>query len=306
MPTVFPRLRTELGRIYGRLVAGNLWHDSTAAGDEVPSGVNPMWHAKNLENGITPDYLEAYGLDPSDPKNQLTGVYDRHYDATLVAPWLWNDRKKVFLTTEDEESLTTKVKYVKDKGIGGVMFWEMAGDYALDQSSGQYFMGTTMVDTIDSGLKGAAPYGNTKATGTRPANVLDVGVELTGFALGEANYPINPGIRLTNRTAQQIPSGARIEFGYGTSAPGSMVDQSGLGLRVPQQGHRTERRRVEGRLPARVLHPAPGDRRTGHSGAAGAVLPADRDAVRLQGHLRRADIRPVSRLPARPLIQTAV
>nr|WP_232328519.1 glycosyl hydrolase family 18 protein [Kibdelosporangium sp. MJ126-NF4]CEL23050.1 Chitodextrinase precursor [Kibdelosporangium sp. MJ126-NF4] len=215
----------------------NLWHDETSAGDEVPSGVNPMWHAKNLQDGITPNYLEAYGLDPSDPKNQLTGTYTRNYDSTLVAPWLWNEEKKVFLTTEDEESLATKVQYVKDKGIGGVMFWEMAGDYAFDQASGQYFMGTTMVDTIDSGLKGAAPYGNTKTNGVRPTNVLNVGVELTGFALGDANYPINPKMRITNRSTQQIPTGAKVEFDYGTSAPGSMVDQSGFRLTVTQKGH---------------------------------------------------------------------
>ncbi|MCI4060353.1 glycosyl hydrolase family 18 protein, partial [Bacillus cereus] len=73
-----------------------------------------MWHAKNLEKGIAGSYLERYGLSKAD----LTGAYKRHYDAGLAAPWLWNPEKKVFLSTEDEESIKTKTDYVVDKGIG--------------------------------------------------------------------------------------------------------------------------------------------------------------------------------------------
>ncbi|WHT23115.1 glycosyl hydrolase family 18 protein [Crossiella sp. CA-258035] len=221
----------------GAVGIDNLWHDETAAGDEVPSGVNPMWHAKNLEEGITPDYLEAYGLDPKDPKNQLTGTYARNYDSTLVSPWLWNEQKKVFLSTEDEQSLAAKAKYVADKGIGGLMIWELAGDSAWDAKTGQYQMGQDLITTINDGLRGAAPYGNTKSATPRPADVLDVGVELTGFALGDANYPITPRVRLTNRSTTTIPAGAKVEFDYGTSAPGSMNDQSGFGLTVTRKGH---------------------------------------------------------------------
>ncbi len=85
-----------------------------------------MWHAKNLEKGIVGDYLSDYGF----PANtQLTGTYARKYDSTLVAPWLWNAQKKVFLSTEDEQSVKAKADYVVDKGIGGTMIWELAGDY---------------------------------------------------------------------------------------------------------------------------------------------------------------------------------
>lgn len=64
-----------------------------------------------------------------------------------------------------------------------------------------------------------------------------MGVELTGFALGDANYPITPRVRLTNRSTTTIPAGAKVEFDYGTSAPGSMNDQSGFGLTVTRKGH---------------------------------------------------------------------
>lgn len=222
----------------GAIGIDNLWHDLGLAGGEVPAGANPMWHAKNLENEITPDYLEAYGLTPAtDPTDRVSGTYNRHYDNTMVTPWLWNNDKKVFLSTEDEASLATKAKYVADKGIGGIMIWELAGDYAFDDAKGQYFMGDTLITKINDGLRGAAPYGNTKSPRTAPSSVLDVNVNLTGFALGDANYPITPRMRVTNNSATTIPGGTKIEFDYGTSAPGSMSDQSGFGLTVTSKGH---------------------------------------------------------------------
>jgi chitinase len=222
----------------GAVGIDNLWHDSTAGGAEVPSGVNPMWHAKNLEKGIQGDYLTAYGLDPvNDPTDRVTGTYARNYNTTLTSPWLWNAQKKVFLSTEDDQSVAAKAKYVADKGIGGVMIWELAGDYVLDTAKNQYFMGTTMIDALNAGLRGAAPYGATKANGATPSDVLDVGVTFTGFALGDNNYPINPKMRITNRSTTTIPGSSVLEFDYGTSAPGSMADQSGFGLRVTTKGH---------------------------------------------------------------------
>ncbi|WP_020674074.1 chitinase C-terminal domain-containing protein [Amycolatopsis nigrescens] len=222
----------------GAIGIDNLWHDVTAGGAEVPSGVNPMWHAKNLETGVQGDYLEAYGLDPkNDPADRLTGTYARNYDSTLGSSWLWNDQKKVYLSSEDEAAIDAKAKYVADKGIGGIMLWELAGDYKLDPVTKQYGMGSTLVDKITSRFAGAAPYGATKSNTPMPTDVLDVGVEARGFALGDANYPINPKLAITNRSTTAIPGGAQVEFDYGTSAPGSMADQSGWGLRVTQKGH---------------------------------------------------------------------
>ncbi len=107
----------------GAVGIDNLWHDKDSNGKESPAGSNPMWHAKNLEKGIVGDYLSDYGF----PANtQLTGTYARKYDSTLVAPWLWNAQKKVFLSTEDEQSVKAKADYVVDKGIGGTMIWELA------------------------------------------------------------------------------------------------------------------------------------------------------------------------------------
>ncbi|MEQ1375306.1 glycosyl hydrolase family 18 protein, partial [Salmonella enterica] len=83
------------------------------------------------------------------------------------APWLWNAEKRVFLSTEDKQSITIKADYVIDKEIGGIMFWELAGDYncyvldangqrghidwteqACASGNGEYHMGNTMTKAM--------------------------------------------------------------------------------------------------------------------------------------------------------------
>ncbi|MEU3899300.1 chitinase C-terminal domain-containing protein [Streptomyces sp. NPDC045251] len=218
----------------GAVGIDNLWHDLDTDGEESPAGSNPMWHAKNLEKGIVGDYVTDYGF-PADTK--LTGTYGRHYDATLVAPWLWNAEKKVFLSTEDEQSVRAKADYVVDRGIGGTMVWELAGDYAWDEAKGQYVPGSTLTDTMYQAFKNASPYGAKRATIDMPAEALDVDVEFGEFPLGDSNYPISPKLKITNNTETALPGGTEFQFDYSTSAPGNAKDQSGWGTSVIRSDH---------------------------------------------------------------------
>ncbi|MCF7353016.1 glycosyl hydrolase family 18 protein [Vibrio sp. CK2-1] len=242
---------------HGAIGIDNMWHDTDPKGNEMGAGSNPMWHAKNLEKGIWGSYADAYGLDPqNDPTDVLTGTYTRHYDEVAVAPWLWNAEKQVFLSTEDKESITTKAQYVIDQGIGGIMFWELAGDYScyvLDENgnrtsvdlteqacasgNGEYHMGNTMTKTIYDEFKSAAPYSNKVATGAMPDQVVDISVSIGGFKVGDQNYPINPKITFTNNTGQDLPGGTEFQFDIPTSAPDNAKDQSGGGLAVISSGH---------------------------------------------------------------------
>ncbi|OEF25275.1 chitinase C-terminal domain-containing protein [Vibrio rumoiensis] len=241
---------------YGATGIDNMWHDTDPKGNEMGAGSNPMWHAKNLEKGIWGSYAEAYGLDSTNPEDQLIGTYTRHYDSVAVAPWLWNADKKVFLSTEDKESITTKAAYVVDQGIGGIMFWELAGDYncyvldangkrtsvdateqACASGNGEYHMGNTLTKTIYDEFKSAAPYGNKVATTAMPDQVVDITVSVGGFKVGDQNYPINPKVTFTNNTGQDIPGGTEFQFDIPTSAPDTAKDQSGGGLAVISSGH---------------------------------------------------------------------
>ncbi|MBH5334091.1 chitinase C-terminal domain-containing protein [Streptomyces pactum] len=218
----------------GAVGIDNLWHDKDDNGKESPAGSNPMWHAKNLEKGVVGDYLDDYGF-PAGTK--LTGTYTRKYNSTLVAPWLWNAEKKVFLSTEDEQSVAAKAKYVVDKGLGGTMVWELAGDYAWNAGKGQYEPGQTLTTTMYEAFKSAPAYGAKRATTDLPQEVVDVDVSFREFPLGDSNYPISPKLRITNNSGATLPGGTEFQFDYATSAPGNAKDQSGWGLKVIRSDH---------------------------------------------------------------------
>ncbi|MGR5267750.1 chitinase C-terminal domain-containing protein [Vibrio astriarenae] len=242
---------------YGAIGIDNMWHDLDEQGNEMGAGSNPMWHAKNLEQGIWGSYADAYGLDPiNDTDDVLRGHYIHHYDDVAVAPWLWNAEKRVFISTEDKASVSVKADYVVDKEIGGIMFWELAGDYncylldaqgqrtSVDSTeqacltgNGEYHMGNTMTKAIYDKFKSASPYGHRVATGAIPSEALDISVSIGGFKVGDQNYPINPKITFTNNTGQDIPGGTEFQFDIPVSAPDNAKDQSGGGLTVISSGH---------------------------------------------------------------------
>lgn len=212
----------------------NLWHDKDTNGVESPAGSNPMWHAKNLEKGIVGDYVTTYGF----PANTtLTGTYARKYDSTLVAPWLWNAQKKVFLSTEDEQSVAAKADYVIDRGIGGTMVWEMAGDYGWNAAKGQYEMGDTLTSLMYDKFKAASPYGAKKSNTALPTQAVDIKTEFTEFKLGDSNYPITPKLKITNNTTATLPGGTEFQFDYATASPANASDQSGFGTKVIKSDH---------------------------------------------------------------------
>ncbi|MBP2000329.1 chitinase [Paenibacillus shirakamiensis] len=214
----------------------NIWHD-TENGKEVGAGSNPMWHAKNLEKGIVGSYLKDYGLAGA----TLTGTYTRNYDSTLVAPWLWNPTTKVFLSTEDEQSLGAKADYVVKNGIGGVMIWELAGDYDFypdrNNGKGEYYIGYTLTKLLSDKFKAATPYNSKNNTAGLPTDKLNMSVQFTGFKLGDQNYPINPILRLTNNSNVTITGSSVIEFDVPTSTSPQFGSWSGDTISVVSVGH---------------------------------------------------------------------
>lgn len=231
----------------GAVGINNLWHDKNTQGNEMGAGSNPLWHVKNLENGVMGSYVEAYGLDPiNDPDDKLVGNYTRYYDSVMVAPWLWNADTKVFLSTEDEESLDAKTQYIIDQGLGGIMFWELAGDYQYNSATKEYEMGADLTGRIYNKFASATPYGNQRAEITLPNESLDVSYSVTGFKLGDQNYPINPELLITNNSGAVIPGGSVFEFDVPTAIPDNISDQSGANLTVITNGSNASNNNIGG------------------------------------------------------------
>ncbi|CZF86196.1 chitinase C-terminal domain-containing protein [Grimontia marina] len=243
---------------HGAIGIDNMWHDTDPKGNEMGAGSNPMWHAKNLEHGIFGTYASAYKLDPAnDPQDVLKGTYQRNYDSVAVAPWLWNAEKQVFLSTEDEASIKVKSDYVIDKGIGGIMFWELAGDYACYQlgadgkrtdvvdptenacatGNGEFHMGNTMTKAIYDKFAAATPYGAKLSENAMPTEAVDITVSVGGFKVGDQNYPINPKITFTNNTGVELPGGTEFQFDIPVSAPDNAKSQNGGKVTVISSGH---------------------------------------------------------------------
>ncbi|KEQ18629.1 chitinase C-terminal domain-containing protein [Endozoicomonas numazuensis] len=222
---------------YGATGIDNMWHDKDGNGNEMGAGSNPLWHAKNLENNIQGSYLKSWGLNPDNNTNhRLTGSYQRFYDSVAVAPWLWNDSKKVFLSIEDEESMATKLQYVIDSGVGGIMFWELAGDYGWDSIQNEYTFGTTLTSLAYDRFASASVYDNRRTDRTVPAEAVDIEVSVGGFKRGDQNYPLNPKLKITNRSGSTVPGGSEFQFDMPTSTSDEISDQSGFDLQVIESG----------------------------------------------------------------------
>jgi chitinase len=54
--------------------------------------------------------------------------YITYWDPIAQAAYKYNESNHIFLTYDDERSVTAKVKYVKDKGLNGIFFWELRLD----------------------------------------------------------------------------------------------------------------------------------------------------------------------------------
>ncbi len=52
----------------------------------------------------------------------------RYWDDKAKAPYLWNDETRQLIVYDDEESVRHKCDYVKEKKMGGIMFWQYASD----------------------------------------------------------------------------------------------------------------------------------------------------------------------------------
>lgn len=59
-----------------------------------------------------------------------SGKYQKIYDESAKASYLWNVQDSVFISWETPKDIQLKTQFIKEKGLGGAMFWE----YSLDKN----------------------------------------------------------------------------------------------------------------------------------------------------------------------------
>lgn len=59
-----------------------------------------------------------------------SGKFQKLYDDSAKASYLWNAQDNVFMSYETPKEIQLKAEFIKNKGLGGAMFWE----YSLDNN----------------------------------------------------------------------------------------------------------------------------------------------------------------------------
>ena len=67
--------------------------------------------------------------------DSTTSGFARYWDDNSKVPYVWNPVSATLYTYEDEISLENKCNYVLNKGLGGIMIWELSGDYPANGGS---------------------------------------------------------------------------------------------------------------------------------------------------------------------------
>lgn len=87
-------------------------------------------NVENINNGL---YQAGEHFQGVDFKNYATTYTEANgwkyfWDDKAKAPYWYNAQTKTFATSDDLKSIKAKTEYVKEKKLGGIMFWELTLD----------------------------------------------------------------------------------------------------------------------------------------------------------------------------------
>ena len=54
--------------------------------------------------------------------------YVKHWEASARVPWLYDSPSGTWISYDDPQSIREKVRYMRERSLGGVMIWELGGD----------------------------------------------------------------------------------------------------------------------------------------------------------------------------------
>jgi len=105
-----------------------------------------VWeNVPNINHGLYQPGKFKQGVAFADFKHYFghKSGYQFYWDKKAKAPYQYNASKKLFATFDDQRSIREKIKFVRRKKLGGIMFWELVQD---KQSGG-------LVEVMYKGLK---------------------------------------------------------------------------------------------------------------------------------------------------------
>lgn len=99
--------------IIGAAFYGRVW-------EKVPDVNNGLYQPGTFKTSV------SYKSFPSKLSQDSGFVY--YWDNVIKAPYAYNAAQKLFATFDDKRSIELKSKYVIEKNLGGIMFWELSQD----------------------------------------------------------------------------------------------------------------------------------------------------------------------------------
>ncbi len=99
--------------VIGAAFYGRMW-------ENVPDSITGLYQQGKFKAGISHKNFSLM-LSPD-------SGFVSHWDSTAQASYLYNPEKNLFVTFDDKKSVGLKTKYVIDKGLGGIMFWQLRDD----------------------------------------------------------------------------------------------------------------------------------------------------------------------------------
>jgi chitinase len=101
--------------IIGGAFYGRVWKGVPATNDglyQLSGGIHIGWMAYH-------QIRKQYETDSN---------FQRFWDEDAQAPYIYNAKEGLFMSYDDTVSVGLKTKYAMEKGLGGIMFWELGND----------------------------------------------------------------------------------------------------------------------------------------------------------------------------------
>ena len=89
--------------------------------ENVEPSANSLFKPGKFKHGVDYKDLKKYFDDNKG--------FEHFWDSVAKAPYSYNAEKQLFATFDDERSITIKTRYAIKNDLGGIMFWQLGGDY---------------------------------------------------------------------------------------------------------------------------------------------------------------------------------
>lgn len=99
--------------IVGAAIYARVW-------ENVPDTSNGLYQSGKFKHGVPFKKFESYFTTDRG--------FKYYFDEKTQSPYQYSSKEKLFATFDDERSIAAKVKFLKDKKLGGIMFWQLAED----------------------------------------------------------------------------------------------------------------------------------------------------------------------------------